>query len=74
MDRIELPGTDVVLEEATAEHLPALIELMSDDMLGASRDGIRSEEDRQRKDAHRYYERLGFECSHEGFKLMLGTA
>ena len=163
MDRIELPGTDVVLEEATAEDLPALIELMSDDMLGASRDGIRSEEDRQRyerafaaidddpahllvvgrlegeavatlqlivtpsiarrgafraviesvrvssslrsqgigaalvrwaveearrrgcdmvqltsdkqrKDAHRFYERLGFERSHEGFKLMLGTA
>ena len=63
-----------MLEEATAEGLPALIELMSHDMLGASRDGIRSEEDRQRKDAHRYYERLGFECSHEGFKLMLGTA
>ncbi|GAA1345969.1 hypothetical protein GCM10009594_24150 [Kocuria palustris] len=73
MDRIELPGTDVVLEEATAEDLPALIELMSDDMLGASRDGIRSE-DRQRKDAHRFYERLGFERNHEGFKLMLGTA
>ncbi len=62
------------VDEATAEGLPALIELMSHDMLGASRDGIRSEEDRQRKDAHRYYERLGFECSHEGFKLMLGTA
>lgn len=163
MDRIELPGTDVVLEEATAEDLPALIELMSDDMLGASRDGIRSEEDRQRyerafaaidddpahllvvgrregeavatlqlivtpsiarrgafraviesvrvssslrsqgigaalvrwaveearrrgcdmvqltsdkqrEDAHRFYERLGFERSHEGFKLMLGMA
>ncbi|KUG54744.1 hypothetical protein [Kocuria palustris] len=74
MDRIELPGPDVVLEEATAEHLPALIELMSDDMLGASREGICSEEDRQRKDVHRFYERLGFERSHEGFKLMLGTA
>ena len=74
MDRIELPGPAVVLEEATAEDLPALIELMSDDMLGASRDGICSEEDRQRKDAHRFYERLGFERSHEGFKLMLGTA
>lgn len=24
-----------------------------------------------RKDAHRFYERLGFERSHEGFKLML---
>lgn len=74
MDRIELPGPDVVLEEATAEDLPALIELMSDDMLGASRDGICPEEDRQREDAHRFYERLGFERSHEGFKLMLGTA
>ncbi|WP_271403884.1 hypothetical protein [Kocuria palustris] len=74
MDRIELPGPDVVLEEATAEDLPALIELMSDDMLGASREGICSEEDRQRKDVHRFYERLGFERSHEGFKLMLGTA
>lgn len=74
MDRIELPGPDVVLEEATAEDLPALIELMSDDMLGASRDGICSEEDKQRKDAHRFYERLGFERNHEGFKLMLGTA
>lgn len=74
MDGIEHPGTDVVLEEATAEHLPGLIELMPDDMLGASRDGIRSEEDRQRKDAHRFYERLGFERSHEGFKLILGTA
>ena len=73
MDRIELPGTDVVLAEATAEDLPALIELMSHDMLGASRDGICSEEDRQRKDAHRFYERLGFERSHEGFKLVLGT-
>ncbi len=74
MDGIEHPGTDVVQEEAMAERLPALIELMSDDMLGASRDGIRSEEDRQRKDAHRFYERLGFERSPEGFKPMLGTA
>lgn len=163
MDRIELPGTDVVLAEATAEDLPALIELLSDDMLGASRDGIRTDEDRrryerafaaidddpahllvigrldgaavatlqlivtpslarrgsfraviesvrvasglrsqgigaalvrwaveearrrgcdmvqltsdkQRQDAHRFYERLGFERSHEGFKLMLGSA
>ncbi|GHA16646.1 acetyltransferase [Devosia pacifica] len=24
-----------------------------------------------RKDAHRFYQRLGFEASHEGFKLML---
>ena len=71
MDRIELPGPDVVLEEATAEDLPALIELMSDDMLGASRDGICSEEDRQREDAHRFYERLGFTPSHVGFKLAL---
>ncbi|MCT1600858.1 hypothetical protein M3E18_01235 [Kocuria sp. p3-SID1433] len=73
MDRIELPGTEVVLEEATAEDLPALIGLLSDDILGASRDGIRSEEDKQRKDAHRFYERLGFERRHEGFKLVLGT-
>lgn len=88
MDRIELPGPDVVLEEATAEDLPALIELMSDDMLGASRDGIRSEEDRQRYErafaaiARRGAFRAVIESvrvssslrSHEGFKLMLGTA
>lgn len=160
MDRTQLPGTDVVLEEATADDLPALIDLLADDMLGASRDGIRTDEDRrryerafaaidddpahllvvgrregqvvatlqlivtpslsrrgafraviesvrvssglrsqgvggalvrwaveeagrrgcemvqlssdkQRTDAHRFYERLGFERSHEGFKLML---
>ena len=160
MNSTQLPGTDVVLEEATADDLPALIDLLADDMLGASRDGIRTDEDRrryerafaaidddpahllvvgrregqvvatlqlivtpslsrrgafraviesvrvssslrsqgvggalvrwaveeagrrgcemvqlssdkQRTDAHRFYERLGFECSHEGFKLML---
>ena len=160
MDKTQLPGTDVVLEEATADDLPALIDLLADDMLGASRDGIRTDEDRrryerafaaidddpahllvvgrregqvvatlqlivtpslsrrgafraviesvrvssglrsqgvggalvrwaveeagrrgcemvqlssdkQRTDAHRFYERLGFERSHEGFKLML---
>jgi GNAT superfamily N-acetyltransferase len=27
---------------------------------------------KQRKDAHRFYERLGFGASHEGFKLDLG--
>lgn len=27
---------------------------------------------KQRKDAHRFYERLGFSASHEGFKLDLG--
>jgi ribosomal protein S18 acetylase RimI-like enzyme len=26
---------------------------------------------KQRRDAHRFYERLGFERSHEGFKMML---
>lgn len=26
---------------------------------------------KQRKDAHRFYARLGFELSHEGFKMML---
>jgi hypothetical protein len=26
---------------------------------------------KQRKDAHRFYERLGFVASHEGFKLAL---
>ena len=160
MNSTQLPGTDVVLEEATADDLPALIDLLADDMLGASRDGIRPDEDRrryerafaaidddpahllvvgrregqvvatlqlivtpslsrrgafraviesvrvssslrsqgvggalvrwaveeagrrgcemvqlssdkQRTDAHRFYERLGFERSHEGFKLML---
>lgn len=160
MNSTQLPGTDVVLEEATADDLPALIDLLADDMLGASRDGIRTDEDRrryerafaaidddpahllvvgrregqvvatlqlivtpslsrrgafraviesvrvssslrsqgvggalvrwaveeagrrgcemvqlssdkQRTDAHRFYERLGFERSHEGFKLML---
>ena len=48
MDRTQLPGTDVVLEEATADDLPALIDLLADDMLGASRDGIRTDEDRRR--------------------------
>jgi hypothetical protein len=27
--------------------------------------------DKSRKDAHRFYERLGFEASHEGMKLTL---
>jgi GNAT superfamily N-acetyltransferase len=27
---------------------------------------------KRRKDAHRFYERLGFEASHEGFKIVLG--
>jgi GNAT superfamily N-acetyltransferase len=29
---------------------------------------------KQRKDAHRFYERLGFKKSHDGFKLYLGGA
>ena len=27
--------------------------------------------DKSRKDAHRFYERLGFTASHEGMKLLL---
>ena len=30
--------------------------------------------DKQRTDAHRFYERLGFVASHEGMKLLLETA
>ena len=30
--------------------------------------------DKRRKDAHRFYERLGFTASHEGFKLRLAEA
>lgn len=29
--------------------------------------------DKSRHDAHRFYDRLGFENSHEGFKLVLGS-
>ena len=30
--------------------------------------------DKSRADAHRFYERLGFTASHEGFKMVLGRA
>lgn len=30
--------------------------------------------DKSRRDAHRFYERLGFTASHEGYKLALGPA
>ncbi|CAM4187879.1 hypothetical protein SAEN111111_13360 [Saccharibacillus endophyticus] len=29
--------------------------------------------DKSRKDAHRFYERLGFTASHDGMKLTLNT-
>ncbi|WP_144790366.1 GNAT family N-acetyltransferase [Kocuria palustris] len=48
MDSMQLPGTSVVLEEAAAADLPELIDLLTDDHLGAVRDGIRTEDDRRR--------------------------
>lgn len=30
--------------------------------------------DKRRADAHRFYERMGFQATHEGMKLALGTA
>jgi GNAT superfamily N-acetyltransferase len=41
---------------------------------GARRRGcalVQLTSDKQRTDAHRFYERLGFHASHEGFKLQL---
>ena len=32
---------------------------------------VESTSNKKREDAHRFYERLGFERSHEGFKLIL---
>ncbi len=42
---LPLRGEDVALRRAVADDVPAIVDLLADDELGASRDGITAEED-----------------------------
>jgi len=46
---VELPvqGPTVLLREAVADDVPAIVELLAADQLGATRDGIASQDDLQ---------------------------
>ena len=46
--RLDLPGRTLLLRRATAQDVPAVVELLAADQLGAARDGVRTEEDLQR--------------------------
>ncbi|MBT2490509.1 hypothetical protein J7E96_18710 [Streptomyces sp. ISL-96] len=54
--------SDLEIRPATPDDLPAIVAMLADDPLGAQRES---------PDAHRFYERLGFEASHVGFKLSI---
>jgi GNAT superfamily N-acetyltransferase len=45
--RLSVPGSQFVLREAVADDVPAIVALLADDQLGATRDAITSEADRQ---------------------------
>jgi GNAT superfamily N-acetyltransferase len=45
--QLPVQGYQVVLREAVVDDVPALIALLADDQLGAARDGVNSEADRQ---------------------------
>ena len=47
------------IRRARAEDVPAIVDL------------VQLTSDRSRTDAHRFYERLGFQATHLGFKLKL---
>ena len=79
-----MAGGPVELRGATAADLPALVALLSDDELGAHRKaadgdltqygaafGLPLTSDEARCDAHRFYGRLGFLPTPDGFTLEL---
>jgi ribosomal protein S18 acetylase RimI-like enzyme len=42
---VDLDGSSVVLRRAKADDLPAIVDLIAADQLGATRDGVRTDED-----------------------------
>ena len=62
---------NAVIRRGARHDLPALVALLADDELGRQR-GCRMVQlttDKQRTDARRFYESLGFRATHEGMKL-----
>lgn len=45
--QLSLQGTTVALRRATAQDLPSIVELLAADQLGATRDGVTTDEDLQ---------------------------
>ncbi|SET36751.1 hypothetical protein [Variovorax sp. OV084] len=70
------------IRKAVQVDLPAITAMLADDVLGAARerpgDAALYEtawrQNKRRTDAYRFYERLGFEATHEGMKLELAAA
>jgi hypothetical protein len=61
---VDLGSSAAIIRRAEERDVPAIVDLLAADQLGAARDGVRTAEDR-------CYERLGFVASHEGMKLAL---
>jgi hypothetical protein len=60
----------IVIRHATWPDLPAIVALLHDD--GRRGCGmVQLTADKTRRDAHRFYESLGFVARHEGMKLEL---
>jgi hypothetical protein len=62
-------GHQFAVTQARESDVPALVELLADDVLGKDREF--SELDPYL--AHRFYGKLGYTASHEGFKRSLWT-
>jgi hypothetical protein len=56
---VDLGSSVAVMRRAEAGDVPAIVDLLAADQLGATRDGVR------------FYGRLGFAATHEGMKLRL---
>lgn len=61
-----MQGSDIVIRDALREDVAAIAAILAGDMRA-----VQLTSNAARKDAHRFYERLGFAQSHLGFKLKL---
>lgn len=61
-----MQGSDIVIREAPREDVVAIAAILAGDMRA-----VQLTSNAACKDAHRFYERLGFAQSHLGFKLKL---
>lgn len=76
MELFEVAGRRYTIERAAPVDVRAIAALLADDTLGAAResDDLETYEKAFREidaDAHRFYERLGYAATHDGFKLPL---
>ena len=69
--RAQIEGVRVARSERGQGTGEAMFRWLIDHARGAGAGLVQLTTNKAREDAHRFYERLGFEASHDGFKLKL---